>query len=198
MAFSSCFFLAAVATATTPATPSSHVLFRRIQREGLMLKGLSTAGRFVPAAGPSQATAVTRCTPKAAPAASTFYGILHSSLVVHGGCNHVFVVQEGQDKHAFSQVSHASSRSTPGQCGYLVHPAGRGSRHLDVVGFVAPLLACKLVVARNGEHAATRDVIVDGPNGGAAPILVGTLVVLVSGRPSPAQPSGSSESCPVF
>ncbi len=59
MAFSSCFFLAAVAIATASATPSSHVLFRRIQREGLMLKGLSTVGQFMPASGPSHATAVT-------------------------------------------------------------------------------------------------------------------------------------------
>ncbi len=91
MAFSSCFFLAAVATATAPVTPSSHMLFRRIQREGLMLKGLSTAGWFVPAAGPSQATAVTWRAPKATPAASTFHGVLHSSLVVRGGCNRLFV-----------------------------------------------------------------------------------------------------------
>ncbi len=91
MAFSSCFFLAAVATATAPATPSSHVLFRRIQREGLMLKGLSTAGQFVLAAGPSQATVVTWRAPKAAPAALTFHGILRSSLVVRRGCNRVFV-----------------------------------------------------------------------------------------------------------
>ncbi len=102
VAFSSCFFLAAVATATAPATPSSHVLFRRIQREGLMLKGLSTAGWFVPAAGPSQATAVTQCAPKATPAASMFHGILRSSLVVQGGCNHVVVTQDGPDEHAFS------------------------------------------------------------------------------------------------
>ncbi len=85
MAFSSCFFLAAVATATAPVTPSSHVLFRKIQREGLMLKGLSTAGRFVPVASPSQATVVTGCAPKAAPTALTFYGVLRSSLVVRGG-----------------------------------------------------------------------------------------------------------------
>ncbi len=95
MAFFSCFFLAAVATATAPVTPSSHVLFRRTQREGLMLKGLSTAGRFVPAAGPSQATAVTRHAPKAAPAVSTFHGILRSSLVVRGGCNCVFFCPRG-------------------------------------------------------------------------------------------------------
>jgi hypothetical protein len=64
MVYSSCFFLAAVATATAPATLTSHVLFRRIQREGLMLNGLLTAGRFVPAAGPSQAAAVTWHAPK--------------------------------------------------------------------------------------------------------------------------------------
>jgi hypothetical protein len=64
MVYSSCFFLAAVATATVPATLTSHVLFRRIQREGMMLKGLLTARRFVPAAGPSQAAAVTRHAPK--------------------------------------------------------------------------------------------------------------------------------------
>ncbi len=64
MVYSSSFFLAAVATATAPATLTSHVLFRMIQREGLMLKGLLTAGRFVPAAGPSQAAAVTRHAPK--------------------------------------------------------------------------------------------------------------------------------------
>ncbi len=64
MAFSSCFFLAAVATATAPATLTSHVLFRRIQREGLMLKGLLTAWHFVPAASPSQVAAVTRHAPK--------------------------------------------------------------------------------------------------------------------------------------
>jgi hypothetical protein len=51
MVYSSCFFLAAVAAATAPATLTSHMLFRRIQREGLMVKGLLTAGRFVPAAG---------------------------------------------------------------------------------------------------------------------------------------------------
>jgi hypothetical protein len=67
MAFSSCLFLTAVATATVPAIPTSHVLFRRIQREGSMLKGLSTAGHFMPAARPSQAAAVTWwCAPKAA------------------------------------------------------------------------------------------------------------------------------------
>ncbi len=66
MAFSYCFFLAAMAIATAPAIPTSHVLFRRIQREGSMLKGLLTAGLFVPVAGPSQAAAVTRCAPKAA------------------------------------------------------------------------------------------------------------------------------------
>jgi hypothetical protein len=151
-----------------------------------MLKGLSTAGRFVPAAGPSQATAVTRRAPNATPAASTFHGILRSSLVVRGGCNHIFVAREGQDEHAFSRVSRAGGWSAPGQCGYSARPAGRGSHHLDVVGFVAPLLACKLVIARNGENAAAQDVIVNGPNGGTAPILVGTLVDLVSGRPSPA------------
>ncbi len=167
MAFSSCFFSAAVATATTPATPSSHMLFRRIQRVGLMLKGLSTAGQFVPAAGPSQATAVTRLAPKAAPAASTFHGIFRSSLVIREGCNRVFVAQEGQDEHAFSQVSRAGGRSAPGLCGYLARPAGRGPCHLDVVGFVASLLACKLVVARNGEHAAAQDVIVDGWSDGS-------------------------------
>jgi hypothetical protein len=64
MVYSSCFFLAAVATATAPATLTSHVLFRRIQREGLMLKGLLTAGHFALAAGPSQAAAVTRHAPK--------------------------------------------------------------------------------------------------------------------------------------
>ncbi len=64
MVYSSCFFLAVVATATAPATLTFHVLFRRIQREGLMLKGLLTAGHFVPAAGSSQATAVTRHAPK--------------------------------------------------------------------------------------------------------------------------------------
>ncbi len=64
MVYSSCFFLAAVATATAPATLTSHVLFRKIQREGLMLKGLLTAGRFVPAASPSQAAAVPRYAPK--------------------------------------------------------------------------------------------------------------------------------------
>jgi hypothetical protein len=95
VAFSSCFFLAPMATANVPVTPSSHVLFRRIQREGLMLKGLSTAGRFVPVAGPSQATAVTRCAPKAAPAASTFHGIFPSSLVVRGGCNRIFFARVG-------------------------------------------------------------------------------------------------------
>ncbi len=153
MAFSSCFFSAAVATATVPATPSSHMLFRRIQRLGLMLKGLSTVGRFVLEASPSQAMVVTRHAPKAAPAASTFHGILHSSLVVRRGCNSVFVAREGQDEHAFSRVSHAGGRSAPGQCSYLAGPAGRGSCHLDIVGFVAPLLACKLVVACNGEHA---------------------------------------------
>jgi hypothetical protein len=198
VAFSSCFFLAAVATATAPATPLSYMLFRRIQRAGLMLKGLSTAGRFVPAAGPSQAMVVTWHTPKAAPAALLFHGILHSSLVVCGGCNQDFVTREGQDKHAFSRVSCASSWSAPGLCGYSAHPAGRGSCHLDVLGFVAPLLACKLVVAHNGEHTASQDVIVDGPGGGAAPILVGTLVDLVSGRLSPARSAGSLGSCPVF
>ena len=66
MTISSCLFLTAVATATVPAIPTSHVLFRRIQREGSMLKGLSTAGHFMPAARPSQAAAVTRCAPKAA------------------------------------------------------------------------------------------------------------------------------------
>jgi hypothetical protein len=90
-AFSSCFYLTAVATAIASVTPSSHMLFRRIQREGLMLKGLSTAGRFMPAAGPSQATAITWRAPKAAPAAMTFHGILRSFLVVRGGCNLVFV-----------------------------------------------------------------------------------------------------------
>ncbi len=40
MAFFSCFFLAAVATATAPAAPSSPMLFQRSQREGLMLKGV--------------------------------------------------------------------------------------------------------------------------------------------------------------
>ncbi len=64
MVYSSCFFLAAVATATMPATLTSHVLFRRIQRVGLMLKGLLTTGRFVPVASPSQAAAVTRHAPK--------------------------------------------------------------------------------------------------------------------------------------
>jgi hypothetical protein len=64
MVYSSCFFLAAMATATAPATLTSHVLFRRIQREGLMLKELLTAGHFVPAAGQSQAAAVTRHAPK--------------------------------------------------------------------------------------------------------------------------------------
>jgi hypothetical protein len=54
MVYSSCFFLAAVATATAPATLTSHVLFRSIQREGLMLKGLLTAGRFLPAGDPSR------------------------------------------------------------------------------------------------------------------------------------------------
>jgi hypothetical protein len=154
VAFSSCFFLAAVATATAPATPSSHVLFRRIQRVELMLKGLSTAGQFVPTAGPSQATVVIWRAPKAAPAASTFHGILRSSLVVCGGCNQDFVAREGQDKHAFSRVSCAGGRSALGLWGYLARPAGCGSHHLDVIGFVAPLLACKLVVACNGEHAA--------------------------------------------
>jgi hypothetical protein len=198
VAFSSCFFLAAVATATAPATPSSCVLFRRIQRVGLMLKGLSTAGQFVPAAGPSQATAVTSRAPKAAPGASTFHGILRSSLIVCGGCNHDFVAQEGQDEHAFSQVSRAGGRSAPGRCSYSARPAGHGSRHLDIVGFVAPLLACKLVVACNGEHAAAQDVIIDGPNSGATPILVGTLVDLVSRRPSPAQSAGLLGSRPIF
>jgi hypothetical protein len=56
-----------------------------------MLKGLSTPGRFVPAAGPSQATAVTWRAPKAAPAALTFHGVLRSYLVVREGCNLVFV-----------------------------------------------------------------------------------------------------------
>jgi hypothetical protein len=64
VAFSPCFFLAAMATATAPTTLTSHMLFRRIQREGLMLKGLLTAGHFVPAAGPSQAAAVTWHAPK--------------------------------------------------------------------------------------------------------------------------------------
>jgi hypothetical protein len=198
MAFSSCFFLAAVATATAPATPSSHMLFKRIQREGLMMKGLSTAGWFVPAAGPSQATAVTWHAPKAAPTALTFHGVLHSSLVVHRGCNRVFVAREGQDKHAFSQVSSAGGRSAPGQCGYLARPTGHGSCHLDVLGFVAPLLACKLVVACNGEHAAAQDFIVDSPDGGATPILVGILVDLVSGRPLPARLARLLGSGPVF
>ncbi len=63
MVYSSCFFLAAVATATVPATLTSHN-FRRIQREGLMLKGLLTAGHFVLAAVPSQAAAVTWHAPK--------------------------------------------------------------------------------------------------------------------------------------
>jgi hypothetical protein len=40
VAFFSCFFLAAMATATAPAAPSSPMLFQRIQREGLMLKGV--------------------------------------------------------------------------------------------------------------------------------------------------------------
>jgi hypothetical protein len=186
VAFSSCFFLAAMATATAPATPSSHVLFRRIQREGLMLKGLSTAGWFVLAAGPSHATGVTWHAPKAAPVALTFHGVLHSSLVFRRGCNCIFVAREGQDKHAFSQVSCARGQAAPGQCSYSAHPAGRSSRHLDVVGFVAPLLACELVIACNGEHAAAQDVIVDGPDSGATPILVGTLVDLVSGRLLPA------------
>jgi hypothetical protein len=114
VAFPSCFFLAAMATATAPATPSSHVLFRRNQMVGLMLKGLSTTGRFVPAAGPSQATVVTRRAPKAAPAALTFHGVLHSSLVVPRGCNRVFITQEGQDEHTFSRVSRAGGRSAPG------------------------------------------------------------------------------------
>ncbi len=39
MAFFSCFFLTAMATATAPAAPSSTMLFQSIQREGLMLKG---------------------------------------------------------------------------------------------------------------------------------------------------------------
>jgi hypothetical protein len=64
MVYSSCFFLAAMATATAPATLTSHMLFRRIQREELMLKRLLTTGHFVPAAGPSQAAAVTRHAPK--------------------------------------------------------------------------------------------------------------------------------------
>jgi hypothetical protein len=40
MAFFCCFFLAALATATAPAAPSSSMLFQRSQREGLMLKGV--------------------------------------------------------------------------------------------------------------------------------------------------------------
>ncbi len=64
MVYSSCFFLAAIATATAPATLTSHMLFRRIQREGLMLKGLLTAGHFEPAASPSQVMAVTWHAPK--------------------------------------------------------------------------------------------------------------------------------------
>ncbi len=40
MAFFYCFFLAAMATATAPAAPSSPVLFRWIQRVWLMLKGV--------------------------------------------------------------------------------------------------------------------------------------------------------------
>jgi hypothetical protein len=163
-----------------------------------MLKGLSIAGWFVPEAGPSQATAVTQRAPKATSMALTFHGVLHSSLVVRGGCNHVFVTREGQDEHAFSRVSRAGGRSAPGQCGYLAHPAGRSSCHLDVVGFVAPLLACELVIACNKDHAAAQDVIIDGPDGGAAPILVGTLVDLLSGRPLLARSAGSLGSCPIF
>ncbi len=53
-----------------------------------------------------------------------------------------FLPEWGQDKHAFSRVSCAGGRSAPGRCGYLARPAGRGSCHLDIVGFVAPLLAC--------------------------------------------------------
>ncbi len=100
MAFFSCFFLAAVATATAPVTPSSHVLFRRIQREGLMLKGLSTPGRFVPAAGPSQAMAATWRAVRPLPQPQPCFGgcsrslnaLVASRIAIRlfcGGCNRV-------------------------------------------------------------------------------------------------------------